>query len=114
MKLLTKIDKPWGFEKIWAFSNREDGYVAKIIHIEEGHRLSLQKHARKEETILVINGELKIILENGVVFLKPNDTYHVAPGTTHRFCASNGACTLVEVSTKELDDVIRIEDDYGR
>tara|TARA_Y100001968_G_scaffold108379_1_gene97994 strand:+ start:1050 stop:1394 length:345 start_codon:yes stop_codon:yes gene_type:complete len=114
MKLLTKIDKPWGFEKIWAFSDRVDGYVGKIIHINEGHRLSLQKHEKKEETILVLDGELEVVLSNGVLFLSANDTFHIIPGTIHRFCAHNGACTLIEVSTKELEDVIRIEDDYGR
>ncbi len=114
MKLLTKINKPWGFEKIWAYSNRETGYVGKIIYIKSGHRLSLQKHIKKEESILILDGELEIILENGAIFLGPNDIYHITPGTIHRFCAHNGACTLVEVSTKELGDVIRIEDDYGR
>ena len=79
MKLLTKIDKPWGFEKIWAFSDRVDGYVGKIIHINEGHRLSLQKHGKKEETILVLNGELEVVLSNGVLFLSVNDTFHIMP-----------------------------------
>ncbi len=114
MKLLAKIDKPWGFEKIWAFSNREDGYVGKIIYIKEGHRLSLQKHLEKEESIIIVSGELELILENGVLFLGPQDTYHISPGTIHRFCAHNGPCTLIEVSTKELNDVTRIEDDYNR
>ena len=114
MKQLTKIDKPWGFEKIWATSNRSNGYVGKIIHINIGHRLSLQKHLKKEESIIVIDGELEIILENGVIFLNEGESYHILPETIHRFCAVNGSCTLIEVSTKELDDVIRIEDDYGR
>jgi len=114
MKALTRIDKPWGFEKIWAKSKREDGYVGKLIFIKKGHRLSLQKHNKKEESILVLSGELELILENGTIFLGPDDTYHITPNTIHRFCAPNGPCTLIEVSTKELDDVIRIEDDYGR
>lgn len=114
MKPLTKVDKPWGFERIWAFSNREDGYVGKIIYIKEGHRLSLQKHLKKEETIMVIDGELEIVTADDSILLSPNDVYHIVPNTIHRFCSYNGSCTLIEVSTKELDDVIRIEDDYGR
>ena len=114
MKPLTKIDKPWGYEKIWASSSREDGYVGKIIYIKKDCRLSLQKHLKKEESIIVLDGELEITLENGVVFLGPQDTYHIEPGVIHRFCAVKRSCTLIEVSTKELDDVIRIEDDYGR
>ena len=114
MKLLEKIDKPWGYEKIWAFSDREDGYVGKLIHIKENHRLSLQKHRLKEESIIVIDGKLEIVLENGFVFLDEHDSFHIKPGMIHRFCAYEGPCTLVEVSTKEISDVIRIEDDYGR
>ena len=114
MRRLEKIDKPWGFEKIWAFSNRNDGYVGKIIHIDSGHRLSLQKHEKKEETILVISGTLELILENGTIYLSEGDFFHITPGLVHRFSASEGDCIIVEVSTKELDDVIRLEDDYGR
>ena len=114
MRPSTITDKPWGFEKIWAFSNREDGYVGKIIHIKDGHRLSLQKHEEKEETILVMNGTLELVLENGTLYLSEGDFFHITPGLVHRFSANDGDCTLVEVSTKELDDVIRLEDDYGR
>jgi len=114
MKPSTVIDKPWGFEKIWAFSNREDGYVGKIIHIKDGHRLSLQKHEKKEETILVMNGTLELVLEDGILCLNEGDSFHITPGVVHRFSAASGDCTLIEVSTKELDDVIRLEDDYGR
>tara|TARA_B100001094_G_C18186806_1_gene804338 strand:- start:3131 stop:3475 length:345 start_codon:yes stop_codon:yes gene_type:complete len=114
MNQLKIIKKPWGFEKIWAFSNREDGYVGKIIHINKGCRLSLQKHEKKEETIVVLSGKLKLVLEDKTLILNPQDFFHIIPGTIHRFCSIDEDCTLIEVSTKELDDVIRIEDDYGR
>ena len=108
------INKPWGYEKIWACSTREDGYIGKIIHIKDGHRLSLQLHEKKEETILVLSGVLELVLQNETRILKENESFHITPGTIHRFCSKDGDCTLLEVSTKALDDVIRLEDDYGR
>ncbi len=107
-------NKPWGFEKIWAFSDRDDGYVGKIIYIKEGHRLSLQKHIKKEETIFVLSGTLELVLEKETRILKENEYFHISPEVIHRFCSKGGDCTLIEVSTKELDDIIRIKDDYGR
>ena len=114
MNQLKIISKPWGYEKIWAYSNSENGYVGKIIHINKGCRLSLQKHINKEETIIVLSGELELVLENKTLILKPQEYFHITPDTIHRFCSKGGSCTLIEVSTKELDDIIRIEDDYGR
>ena len=110
-----KIDKPWGFELIWAKSKR---YVGKILHINAGNRLSLQYHKEKEETIFVMKGILALWEDENdknVKFLSPGETYHVKPGQVHRFGAANDLdCTLMEVSTPEIDDVVRIVDDYER
>jgi len=112
------IEKPWGHEKIWAAANR---YVGKILFIKKGHRLSRQYHQVKEETIMVMSG--KLMLEAGPYnrgedierhVLEVGDVFHVAPGTIHRFCAEEGDVRLVEVSTCEITDVVRLEDDYRR
>jgi len=112
------VDKPWGHEHIWA---KTDKYVGKVLHINEGERLSLQYHKVKEETIYVLEGKLELVLEEGSrrdrhsVFLEPGQTFHIAPMTVHRFAATQGCdVKLMEVSTIELDDVERIEDDYSR
>jgi mannose-6-phosphate isomerase-like protein (cupin superfamily) len=112
------VDKPWGYEHIWA---KTDKYVGKLLHINEGERLSLQYHKVKEETIYVLEGVLELVLEEGSrrdmhsVFLKPGDTFHISPLTIHRFAATQRTdVRLIEVSTTELDDVVRIEDDYSR
>ena len=112
------VDKPWGYEHIWA---KTDKYVGKLLHINEGERLSLQYHRIKEETIYVVEGVLELVLEEGSrrdmhsVFLQPGDTFHITPLTIHRFAATQGTdVKVMEVSTIELDDVVRIEDDYSR
>jgi len=113
-----EIIKPWGKEVIWAETK---DYVGKLLYITEGHKLSLQYHEEKEETILVISGELEVLISGheriGISSLKlsEGDTYHVTPGTIHRFAASLGTnVVLAEVSTNHLDDVVRLEDDYDR
>lgn len=113
-----EILKPWGREIIWAKTNQ---YVGKLLYINEGERLSLQYHKVKEETIYVLEGKLELVLEEGSqrdrhsVFLEPGDSFHIAPLTVHRFAATQGSdVKLMEVSTTELDDVERIEDDYSR
>ena len=109
------IDKPWGYEEIWAETSN---YVSKIIFIRRGHRLSLQLHSKKEETIRVVSGVLTLVyggndsLQERVMF--ENDFFHIAPGLVHRFCANYGDVMIMEVSTPGDDDVFRIEDDYGR
>lgn len=107
--------KPWGYEIIWA---QCDKYIGKQLYINGGHRLSLQKHLMKEETIMVQKGTLTLVVEcsDGLEEkqLSVGDSYHITPGTIHRFWARNGPVLLVEVSTTELDDVVRIEDDFGR
>ncbi|HEY3381398.1 MAG TPA: hypothetical protein VGK32_06495 [Vicinamibacterales bacterium] len=111
---ITKVDKPWGYELHWA---KTDRYVGKILHITAGHALSLQYHNRKEETILLWSGLLAFEIErNGSLIrteMKPGDRIHVAPKTVHRMTAIED-CDLFEVSTPEIDDVVRLEDRYGR
>ncbi|MEZ4296055.1 MAG: cupin domain-containing protein [Polyangiaceae bacterium] len=111
---MRRVDKPWGYEIIWAETAR---YVGKVLHIQAGHRLSRQYHKVKEETLLVQEGEMD--LEVGpaesaeVRRMKKGDVFHVLPGTIHRMIAVTDV-DVVEVSTPELDDVVRLEDVYGR
>jgi quercetin dioxygenase-like cupin family protein len=111
----TRVEKPWGHELIWAHT---DKYVGKVLVIEAGRRLSLQRHEVKDETILVISGRLRLTLEeeDGTIRteeLGPGESRHVPIGRVHRYAAVE-RCELVEVSTPELDDVVRLEDDFGR
>lgn len=110
-----RVDKPWGHELIWAHTDR---YAGKVITIETGRRLSLQVHERKDESVYVLSGILRLHLEgsDGVVAphdLAAGDFAHVPVGRRHRFEAVERV-SLIEVSTPELDDVIRLEDDFGR
>lgn len=112
------IDKPWGHEEVWALT---DNYAGKILHITEGQRLSLQYHREKQETIYVLEGTLELVLEeqsrkhNRSVILVPGESYHIEPLTIHRFAATQGSdVKLMEVSTTQLNDIVRIEDDYSR
>ena len=111
------VKKPWGHEEIWAES---DKYLGKILYIKAGHRLSLQYHEKKMETIRVLQGKLQVVLQDkrdGPLYnkmLSEGETYHVAPGPVHRFCALSDDVSILEVSTPEIDDVVRLEDDYVR
>ena len=110
-----RIDKPWGHEDVWAETPR---YVGKRLFIRKGCRLSLQYHERKDESILVVSGRLQLELadDRGELTseeLGAGESRHIAPGRRHRFGALVDT-ELVEVSTPELDDVVRLEDDYGR
>ena len=109
------VPKPWGHETIWA---RTDRYVGKILHVCAGESLSLQYHERKDETMRVLSGALE--LEVGgedearvTVRLGPGDGWHIPPGTRHRVRALVDT-DILEVSTPELDDVVRLENRYGR
>ena len=110
---MEKIEKPWGYEIIWA---KTDKYVAKFLHINPYSRMSLQFHKEKEETIYVMAGELKLQLDKSDSFqmLGPGSIHHVKPGDVHRFGAGTQPVVLCEVSTPELDDVVRLADDYKR
>ena len=109
------VPKPWGSEQIWALTER---YCGKVIRITAGKRLSLQRHERKEESLIVLRGTLLLHLEDDdgivrVVELGPGESAHVDTHRIHRFEAATDV-ELVEVSTPEIDDVERLEDDYGR
>jgi len=109
---MRKVDKPWGHEVIWA---ETQNYVGKILHIDKGHRLSLQYHEFKEETVYVLEGTLVVWAgENETVAVGQGKTWHNPPGRIHRFEALDTDVVLLEVSTPHLDDVIRLEDDYER
>ena len=114
---MRRIDKPWGYELTFA---ETEYYIGKILFIEKGKRLSLQFHKKKDETIFLLKG--KMILEvssktSADVFdnkiLKYGESHRIIPGTIHRFHALED-CEIIEVSTTELDDVVRLKDDYGR
>jgi len=109
------IDKPWGHEEVWAETDR---YAGKFLVIKAGEMLSRQYHERKEETICVLDGVLVLEVGRGDAIerreLQPGESFHVTPGTVHRFCGGAVGCRLVEVSTPELDDVVRLEDKYRR
>jgi mannose-6-phosphate isomerase len=111
---VTRVEKPWGYELHWA---KTDRYVGKVIHINAGHALSLQYHNRKDETIFLWAGKLLFEIKEGEELKKyevtPGQPFHVTPGTIHRMTAIED-CDVFEVSTPELDDVVRLEDRYGR
>jgi mannose-6-phosphate isomerase len=111
----TLVEKPWGYEVRWAVTDR---YLGKILHVRKGEALSLQYHERKDEWLLVVRGcvDTEIGGENGE--LKPHrmregDSVHLTPGTRHRLTAVEDT-DIYEVSTPEIDDVVRLEDRYGR
>jgi mannose-6-phosphate isomerase len=108
------VDKPWGYELIWAHTDR---YVGKILHIKKGESLSYQYHRVKDETIRLLSGAMAMDLESdgakSSINLQPGDCLRIAPQTKHRMIAIED-CEVLEVSTPELDDVVRLEDRYGR
>jgi mannose-6-phosphate isomerase-like protein (cupin superfamily) len=111
-----KVEKPWGYELIWA---EADAYVGKVLFVKAGEALSLQFHREKDESWLVQSGRAKVelgsagdaMLEEEVV--GPGAAFHFPPGTVHRVMALEDT-TILEVSTPQLDDVVRLEDRYGR
>lgn len=111
---MRRVPKPWGHEIIFAENER---YAGKILHLEAGHSLSLQYHERKDETLYVLSGEVYLSVEvDGVMrelLLKRGQAYRIEPGVRHRMRADR-PCDLVEVSSPELSDVVRLEDAYGR
>lgn len=109
------IDKPWGHELVWAQTDR---YVGKILHVRAGERLSLQYHEQKDETLMLLSGKVMLehfaageaMTQSELVVRAP---FHVPPGLRHRMIAVEDS-DVVEVSSPELDDVVRLEDKYGR
>jgi len=112
---VQRVEKPWGHELIWA---KTGDYIGKILHIKMGHRLSFQYHRVKEETILLAHGKMTLVFENEKgqleeILLKEGDAHHIPVGRGHRMIALED-CDVFEVSTPELDDVVRVADGYGR
>ena len=110
-----RIEKPWGYELLIALT---DQYAGKILHVSAGHALSLQYHRQKDETIYLHRGEALLHTQNGdgvlsQLHIKPGESFHLPPGTVHRLEAV-ADCDFFEVSTTQLDDVVRLEDRYGR
>lgn len=113
---VTHVPKPWGHETIWALSDR---YVGKSLHINAGHELSVQYHNRKDETVHLLSGEIvyRVQREGDDVLddmkLKVGESFRITPGTIHQMIAVTD-CDVLEVSTPEIDDVVRLSDKYGR
>ena len=110
-----KVEKPWGYELIWAETDR---YVGKILHVNSGEALSLQYHEVKDETIHLLRGEMRFWAGPSVdalreVTLGPGESFRVKPGTVHRMEAVTD-CDILEASTPHLEDVVRVDDRYGR
>ena len=110
-----KVDKPWGYELRWAITDR---YLGKVLHVNKGHALSLQYHERKDEHQYLVKGAVDIEFggPDGSLTtrrMQPGDTVHLTPGTRHRITAVEDS-DIFEVSTAEIDDVVRLEDRYGR
>lgn len=111
---ITHIPKPWGYELIWAQTDR---YIGKILHVNQGESLSLQYHEMKEETLYVVEGELTLTIEHDgdrrELPLRKGESFHIPPRLIHRMYAVVDT-DVAEVSTTELQDVVRLEDRYGR
>lgn len=111
----SKVDKPWGYELRWGITDR---YAGKVLHVKKGEALSLQYHERKDEFQYVVKGAVDIELggPDGALTthrMKAGDTLHIGPGTRHRLTAVEDT-DIFEVSTPEIDDVVRLDDRYGR
>ena len=113
-ELPYRIDKPWGYELVWA---KTDRYVGKILHVEPGHVLSLQYHNKKDESIYVLTGEIILRVQQDDALIERHvpvgEAFHIRPKVVHQFEAVV-ASDLLEASTPELDDVVRLKDRYGR
>ena len=115
MDLPRRVDKPWGYELWYALTDR---YAGKILHVDAGHRLSLQFHQHKDESSYLLAGRLKLIRGSGAddlveIEIGPGHSWRTEPGQVHTIEAIEDADVL-EVSTPELDDVVRLSDSYGR
>ncbi len=113
--LPVRVEKPWGHEELWALT---DEYAGKLLFVRAGHRLSLQHHETKVETLRVLSGSIQVELGTDPQSLEqrtlgPGDRLHLPARTIHRFAATEDT-VLLEVSTPHLEDVVRHLDDYGR
>ena len=112
---LSKVDKPWGSEELLASTDR---YALKLIRVQKGSRPSLQFHRRKSESLVLLSGKLRVEMGESRDALAadeilPGECLDIPRGRVHRVSAIENS-VIIEVSTPELDDVVRIEDDYGR
>jgi mannose-6-phosphate isomerase-like protein (cupin superfamily) len=105
-----RVEKPWGYELIWALS---EDYCGKLLWVRAGERLSLQHHEQKDETIALQDGQAEIEIDGKRSRVEEPASFRIRPGTLHRLTAITD-CTFLEVSTPHLDDVVRHEDVYGR
>jgi mannose-6-phosphate isomerase-like protein (cupin superfamily) len=115
MNLPRRVDKPWGHELWYALTDR---YAGKILHVEAGHRLSLQYHEAKDESSYLLSGRVKLVKgasadELVEIEIGPGHTWRNRPGEVHTIEALEDADVL-EVSTPEVEDVVRLSDSYGR
>ncbi len=115
LELPRRIEKPWGYELIWG---ETDQYVGKILHVTAGEALSLQYHEIKDETFFLLRGSLLLQageLEEELIDhrMLEGQRFHISSRTVHRMIAETD-CDILEVSTPHLDDVVRLEDRYGR
>lgn len=112
--MISKINKPWGHEIIFAHTKQ---YVGKILFVKAGHRLSLQYHKEKDETVFLKTGKITLEIHQNdsinLIKLRPGASVHITPNTIHRIIAEEDS-EVLEASTSQLDDVVRLEDDYGR
>lgn len=113
---VKRVEKPWGHEEWFALVDGK--FCGKAIHVKDGHSLSLQYHERKEETIAVQSGALRVEVgphesQLEEFDLLPGESIHLTPGTRHRVTAV-GDTVMLEASTTEVTDVVRLEDRYGR
>jgi mannose-6-phosphate isomerase len=114
-RCVERVEKPWGYELIWAQTGK---YLGKILHINRGGQLSLQYHRKKDETFLLYSGRLLLVLEDESgalreISVSPGDAYHISPGRKHRMIGLE-ECEVIEVSTPYREDVVRVQDAYGR
>ena len=110
-----RVPKPWGYEIWWAITDR---YVGKILHVDKGHSLRYQYHNIKDETVYLYSGEMIVEIEEvgktrETMRFMPGDAIRITPLTKHRMTALED-CEIFEVSTPEVEDVVRLEDKYGR
>lgn len=110
-----RIEKPWGYELIWA---QTDEYVGKVVHVRAGEALSLQFHEEKDETLFLLRGQVTLEIGPGVnslqrVLIEEGEAFRIRPGVLHRVVAETEV-EILEASTPEMDDIIRVRDRYGR
>jgi mannose-6-phosphate isomerase-like protein (cupin superfamily) len=112
---VRRVDKPWGHELIFAHTEK---YAGKILHVDPGEALSLQYHEDKDETLYLLSGSYELTIgtpdQIEIFHVEPGECYRVTPGTYHRMVAGGLGCDILEVSTPELEDVVRLDDRYGR